>query len=118
MSFLRIHCHNCGEYWDVYGEDDYRHRKYKVCPYCKQEIDGQDWENQIVPAFGAMLDANRELVKTHIGYKAPLFSVDYIDNHYSQNMSEKMESAMTELQSTMEDLRFAVSCLADAIRRS
>ena len=80
MGFLRIHCKNCGGYWDVYEDDDYRLRSYKTCPHCKEQIDGQDWEKQVIPAFGAMLDANKELKKTATGYKAPLFTVDFIQS--------------------------------------
>ena len=55
MGFLRIHCKSCGGYWDVYEDDDYKLRKYKTCPHCKEQIDGQDWLNTVLPAFGAML---------------------------------------------------------------
>ena len=80
MGFLRIHCKTCGNYWDLYEGDDLHQRKYKTCPYCKNEIDGQDFDNQVLPAFGMMCDANRELYKTHTGYKAPLFTVDFIQS--------------------------------------
>lgn len=80
MGFLRIHCKNCGGYWDINEGDDFNHPKYKKCPHCDKGIDGQDYFNTVLPAFGAMLDANRELYKTHTGYKAPLFTVDFIQS--------------------------------------
>ena len=80
MGFLRIHCKNCDGYWDISESDDFNHPKYKKCPHCDKEIDGQDYFNTVLPAFGAMLDANKELKKTATGYKAPLFTVDFIQS--------------------------------------
>ena len=78
MGFLRIHCQECGGYWDLHEQDDYKHPKNKKCPHCGKGIDGQDFYNTVLPAFGAMLDASKELKKTSTGYNAPLFTVDYI----------------------------------------
>ena len=48
------------------------------CPHCFAEVDRQTWTRQIVPGFGHMEDANRELLKDSTGYDSPLFGVDYI----------------------------------------
>lgn len=78
MGFLRIHCKSCGGYWDIYEGDDFNNPKYKKCPHCDNGIDGQDYYNTVLPAFGAMLDANKELYKTATGYNSALFTVDFI----------------------------------------
>lgn len=77
MGYLRIKCHKCGGSWPVdHNEihDDHR----RVCPWCCKEIDRQTWNKSIVPAFGEMEDAARELVKDYTGYPgAGLFSISY-----------------------------------------
>lgn len=87
MGYLKIHCGSCGGSWEVYGRDDWKQKAARTCPHCFERIDGQDWERQILPAFGAMMDANRELMKTHSGYNAPLFRVDYIEGGTNVSVS-------------------------------
>ncbi len=79
MGLLRIHCGYCRRTWEVYGRDNWREDATRVCPHCGKAIDRQTWNNQILPAFGAMMDSNKELVKDHTGSNTPLFSVDYLD---------------------------------------
>lgn len=85
MGYMRIKCHYCGGTWEVYGRSitgvssatiisgDYP----RTCPHCFKAIEGQTWEKQIIPAFLALDDANRELVKDSSGYHTPLFEVSY-----------------------------------------
>lgn len=121
MGFLRIHCHNCGGYWDIYEGDDFNHRKYKTCPHCKAQIDGQDYDNQVLPAFGAMMDANRELKKTHTGYKSPLFTVDFIQSckvigdQVIEGDDDEANNSVTELADSVDMLRDAVDQLTNAL---
>ena len=117
MGMLRIHCHNCGGHWDLYdgkagrnAPDSYKHRTYKTCPHCHEQIDGQDWDRQILPAFAAMADANRELYKTHTGYGTPLFSVDYIEDRYCPDDEEG-----DTLRASIDTLRERIDILADAV---
>ena len=49
----------------------------RTCPHCFKAIEKQTWDKQIIPAFLAMSDANRELVKDSSGYHTPLFEVSY-----------------------------------------
>lgn len=76
MGYLKLHCHVCGKAWEVYSKDE----SGRTCPRCRAKMDGQDWERQVLPAFNMMQDANRELHKTHTGYKTPYFTVDYIED--------------------------------------
>lgn len=84
MGFLKIHCHYCGGGWEVYkkllGVDAARQ-----CPHCFQSIDGQTWEKQVVPAFHALDDANREIYKDSTGNRVPLFEVDYLADTIFEN---------------------------------
>lgn len=112
MGFLRIHCHNCGGYWDINEGDDFNHPKYKKCPHCKKGIDGQDYFNTVLPAFGAMMDANKELYKTHTGYSAPLFTVEY---KISDDNENDAKNDVLELADSIETLRDAVDQLTNAI---
>ena len=94
MGFLRIHCGDCGGTWEVYGHDDFRNAKNKICPHCFANIDGQDWKNAVVPAFGAMLDLNRTLQNTSTGYHAPLFSVDYVADTRTPTDQERIKQSI------------------------
>ena len=77
MGYLKIKCHECGGSWEVYSynfNDDH----LRVCPHCFKEIDRQTWNRQIIPAYGALEDANRELIKDHEGYTGvALFTIEY-----------------------------------------
>lgn len=116
MGFLRIHCDYCGGTWDVYGRDDWNETRSRTCPHCQSKIDGQDWEKQIVPAFGAMQDANRELIKTHTGYHAPLFTVDYIEDHYFPDAARDAETAVCNLETRIDELQEVVERMTDAVK--
>lgn len=123
MGFLRIHCKSCGGYWDLHEQDDYKNQRYKKCPYCEEEIDGQDYYNTVLPAFGAMMDATKELEKTSKGYNAPLFRVDYIsgckviDDVIVEDDDEYTETTtgIDELTESVYSLRTAVEELTNAL---
>lgn len=52
----------------------------RICPNCGQAIDDQTWRNQIAPALSTVSDANRELVKDHLGYRdQSLFRISVIE---------------------------------------
>lgn len=76
MGYLKIHCDRCSGVWEVYAHQ-IKDERTRQCPHCHAEIDKQTWERQIVPAFGALDDANRELLKDHTGYHVPRFWVEY-----------------------------------------
>ena len=95
MGYLHIHCDYCGGIWDIYGHINFNEQAARTCPQCQQRIDGQTWEKQILPAFAAMMDCNRELYKDHTGYRKSLFTVDYIADHYFPN--DARESRIEEL---------------------
>ncbi len=77
MAYLKIHCDYCGQSWEVY-ERAVKDEHSRMCPHCGSEIDSQTWKRQIVPALAQAADANRELIKDHTGYHAPVFSFDVI----------------------------------------
>lgn len=77
MGYLKLTCGECGREWEVYAhqmEDE----RANQCPHCFAEIDRQTWDQQIVPAFLGMDDANRELMKDSTGYHKPLFHANYL----------------------------------------
>lgn len=88
MVYLRIHCAACGGVWEVYHRDNWNNDKARQCPHCSAEIDRQTWEKQILPAFGAVHDANAELFKDHKGNDKPLFYVDVIADRSCQDRKE------------------------------
>lgn len=85
MGYLKIRCHYCGGTWEAYRQmidsGDYA----STCPHCFKSIERQTWEKQIVPAFHALDDANRELLKDYTGYHVPLFEVSYKADTVSKN---------------------------------
>ena len=115
MGYLRIHCDYCGGTWDVYRHSNFHERAARTCPHCQQRIDGQTWEKQILPAFGGMMDANRELLKDHTGYHSPLFTVDYIADHYFPNDARETGTAVFNLELQIEDLQKQIEQLTAAV---
>lgn len=91
MGMLRIHCEVCGKTWEVYARDDWKSDNARTCPHCFEEIDRQTWERSILPAFGAMQDANRELMKDYCGYHIQKYKVDYIEDYEVSAMTERNE---------------------------
>ena len=78
MGYMRIHCSKCRRRWAVYDRDNWQADAARTCPNCGLQIGSQTWQNQVVPAFAMMSDANREIIKDHTGYGDPLFKVDFI----------------------------------------
>lgn len=76
MGFLKVCCDHCGASWEVYSHQ-MKEERSNQCPHCFSEIDRQTWDGQIVPAFAALDDANREIVKDCLGYGTQMFRVDY-----------------------------------------
>lgn len=69
MVYMGIHCHNCGISWKVGIADDYHRDGARTCPRCGKQIDRQTWEGQVLPALGAVHDANFELARDATGYQ-------------------------------------------------
>ena len=88
MSYLRIHCEACGGVWEVYHRDNWNNDKARQCHHWFAEIDRQTWGNEVLPAFGAVHDANAELHKDHTGYDKPLFYFDVMTDRPCQNRKE------------------------------
>lgn len=84
MAYIELHCETCNGSWQVY-ERDVQRDSSRTCPHCFSEVDTQTWDRQIVPAFGAVDDANRELFKDATGYHRPLFTFDVISNGLYRN---------------------------------
>lgn len=109
MGHLICKCDNCGTNWTIYHRDS-KNRTAKTCPMCGESIDGQTWEKQILPAFGAMEDANRELYKDHVGYHGTLFTVGYepdviYPNKERSSDIECLQEQIEGLEATIEGLR-------------
>ena len=81
MAYIKIYCDKCGQTWEVY-ERSIHDRLSRQCPHCLSEIESQTWDGQIVPALGQVSDANRELMRDHLGYHVPVFTFDVIADHY------------------------------------
>ena len=81
MAYLRIYCDYCGQCWDVY-ERSMNDEHSRQCPHCMAKIEDQTWKRQIIPSLCMVSDANRELLKDHLGYHVPIFTVDVIEDRY------------------------------------
>lgn len=106
MAFMRIHCATCGGHWEVYSRDHWTDGEdVRVCPHCFEEIDPDLWQREIAPAFGKVLDTNRELEGFSAGYKEPMFSVDFIsDNMDRKNSSFSLDDYEGEFKELDEEL--------------
>ena len=104
MAYLRIHCDVCGGTWEVYHRDNWKDDKARQCPHCFSKIDRQTWEKQILPAFGAVQDANAELFKDSTGYHTPLFTFDVIADHiYTNHMDRERNRQSCPLMDSLKD---------------
>lgn len=99
----------------MYGRDNYKETQYRTCPHCYQKIDGQDWQRCVIPAFGAMMDANRELVKTHAGYHTPLFTVDYVEDFFFPDEKAETENEIYNIHGEIDELKASVEKLTNTI---
>ena len=80
MAFLRLYCGFCRGRWEVYERDNWKSQAAATCPHCGKRIDGETWAKQVVPAFCAVGDANRELYKDSTGYHIPYFRFDVLSD--------------------------------------
>ena len=95
MGMLKIKCGYCGGNWTVFHRDiHYKHAP--TCPHCNHKIDGQTWERQIIPAFSAMDDASRELLKDASGYGTTLFTIAYESDAVYENAKDNMQQRYTD----------------------
>lgn len=120
MGHLKIHCDNCGSDWIVYHRDDWKDWRARNCPMCGESIDSQTWDEQILPAFGAMEDANRELFKDHTGYHGTLFTVTYEPDIIYPNKNdgiEELRELIEELQDELEMNSFRKAILESITRK-
>lgn len=111
MGFLRIHCDYCGGTWDVYGHSNFSDKSARTCPHCKQKMDETTWA-KILPAYGAMAAFNKRLAFSHVEQRAPLFTVDYIEDYIYTNAQN---AAISDLQSRIDELKSAFDMLLDTI---
>lgn len=80
MAYMRIYCGYCGQKWEVYERDNWNSQQAATCPHCGERIDGQTWARQVVPAFCAAADANREMERDAAGYHIPRFRFDILSS--------------------------------------
>lgn len=92
MAYLRIYCEYCGQTWDVY-ERSMNDEHSRQCPHCMSKIEDQTWKRQIVPSLCMVSDANRELLKDHLGYHVPRFVIDVVEDKF---FSKKRQRALRE----------------------
>lgn len=77
MGFLKIKCYHCNGTYRLYG-DMVHHPDANRCPFCYAEIRRSIWDKIVIPAWGTMEDANRDLQNEHTGYNnVPLFQIEY-----------------------------------------
>ena len=76
MAKMKIHCRSCGKSWKITERDKWNNDNARICPHCFKKIDCQTWKNDILPAFGAFMDLNKQLIKD-TGAGCTLFSVDF-----------------------------------------
>ena len=88
----------------MYDRDVLNHWHARTCPHCGKSIDPQTWEGQVLPAFGMVADANRELVKDATGYHGPQFSFDVIGDVFFSKRPALDEAEAALLQDVSDGL--------------
>ena len=114
MGHLIVRCDNCGTRWNIYHRD-IKNRNAKTCPMCGESINQQTWEKELLPAFGAMEDANRELFKDHTGYHGTLFTVAYEPDVLYPNRDKESDQLREEVEELRDDIERISSVVAKII---
>ena len=94
MGYLKIYCDSCGGVWHVYHRGIHESTA-RQCPHCYAKIDRQTWERQVLPAFGEMVDTERELFKDHANH-APLFCIDFVSDSLYLNARNRDRKERTD----------------------
>lgn len=106
---LKIKCFYCDGSWEVYSRD-MNNEKARICPHCQSSIESQTWKNQIMPAFGMLDDANRELFKDHTGHHIPLFSVSYEPDVLFKNAEQgEIAADISNMKADIEAIKDSIS---------
>ena len=112
MGYLTVDCNTCGGSWNVYHATNWSDDVTRTCPHCFAEIDPQTWENQVLPAFGSMTDANMELLRDNLGQHTPLFRIHYTED---QEMKDPRAEELEELRSRIEELEAKLDGMTDPL---
>lgn len=92
MAQMRIYCDYCKQSYYVYQHSNWKSDTARQCPHCFHMIDRQTWDNIIVPAFGAFMDANMQLVKDTGFRDQTRFAVNFEEDYYFPNMTGVKEN--------------------------
>lgn len=98
MAFMRIHCGVCGRVWEVYNHGNWKADSARTCPGCFAEVDKTHWEQNILPVFGEMNDAERDMMKSE-----PIFSVDIISDRAKAERNKGRGMLCPVLENNMLD---------------
>lgn len=112
MAYLRIHCDYCGQTWEVY-ERSMHDEHSRECPHCHSKIEDRTWTGEVLPALGQAMDANRELLKDHLGYHTPVFSFDVLADVKYQN--NKTIEDLDELREEIAEVKEGIDNLSEVV---
>lgn len=118
MGYMVVTCGYCHQKWHVYGSHDFNNPKASVCPHCLARVDGEVWEKFVLPAFGALQDANRELYKHSAGYHTPLFQVDYREDITWDTTAQNVELIAERIQGLEDTLENMLMGMPEPVRRA
>ena len=107
MGYMVVTCGYCHQKWHVYGSRNFNDKDARRCPHCQAEIDRQTWEHDVLPAFGAIQDANRELYKHSVGTHTALFQIDYVEDMTWDTTPQNVEiiaDRLEGLETTLENM--------------
>lgn len=106
MAQMRIYCDYCKQSYYVYQHSNWKSDSARQCPHCFKMIDRQTWDNIIVPAFGAFMDANQQLVKDTGFTNQTRFTVNFEEDYHFPNMAapERQDQEDSFLDIELPDL--------------
>lgn len=84
MGYLKIHCHNCGNDFELYAHEIERRGRMR-CPHCMALLNDKQWM-KLQNAFFTIEEVNKGLRTEHEERSEPLLQVEYMSKYIKPDL--------------------------------
>ena len=84
MGYLKIHCHNCRNTFEMYW-DDIENKDKARCPHCLVTMNKMQWD-KLVNAYFTIEEVNKGLRNGHEVHGEPLLQAEYRTRYIQPEM--------------------------------